>query len=186
MRGLASFAGAKRRFETKYLSSSIRITIINAMHRHGPVETRYLPDLGIAHHTIGNALKPGDLFLTLGAGNVHECGMRIARDLALLEDLERTAGGSLEGKLYEPMSRHTTMGVGGCAQYWLEPSTFSGMQAAVNYCRDRNIPVHVIGRGSNIIVRDGGLRGAVIHPSGENSMCWKSRGTASPPERACG
>ena len=94
-------------------------TIINAMHRHGPVETRYLPDLGIAHHTIGNALKPGDLFLTLGAGNVHECGMRIARDLALLEDLERTAGGSLEGKLYEPMSRHTTMGVGGCAQYWL-------------------------------------------------------------------
>ena len=141
-------------------------TIINAMHRHGPVETRYLPDLGIAHHTIGNALKPGDLFLTLGAGNVHECGMRIARDLALLEDLERTAGGSLEGKLYEPMSRHTTMGVGGCAQYWLEPSTFSGMQAAVNYCRDRNIPVHVIGRGSNIIVRDGGLRGAVIHPSG--------------------
>lgn len=40
------------------------------------------------------------------------------------------------------------------------------MQAAVNYCRDRNIPVHVIGRGSNIIVRDGGLRGAVIHPSG--------------------
>ena len=68
------------------------------------VETRYLPDLGIAHHTIGNALKPGDLFLTLGAGNVHACGMRIAHDLALLEDLERTAGGSLEGKLYEPMS----------------------------------------------------------------------------------
>ena len=141
-------------------------TIIDAMHRHGPVETHYLPDLGTAHHAIGNALKPGDLFLTLGAGNVHECGMRIARDLALLEDLERTAGESLEGKLYEPMSRHTTMRVGGCAQYWLEPSTFSGMQTAVNYCRDRNIPVHVIGRGSNIIVRDGGLRGAVIHPSG--------------------
>lgn len=92
--------------------------------------------------------------------------MRIARDLALLEDLERTAGESLNGTLYEPMSRHTTMGVGGCAQFWLEPSTFAAMQTAVNYCRDRNIPVHVVGRGSNIIVRDGGLRGAVIHPSG--------------------
>ena len=34
--------------------------------------------------TIGNALKPGDLFLTLGAGNVHECGMRIAHDLSLI------------------------------------------------------------------------------------------------------
>ena len=181
-RGLASFAGAKRRFETKYLSPSIRIvddyghhpteiaatlqtarslqperlvvyfqphrytrtqmlaedfgkvlqaadlvfvadvypaselpiegisgqTIIDAMHRHGRVETSYLPDLNTAHHAIGNALKPGDLFLTLGAGNVHECGMRIARDLALLEDLERTAGESLNGTLYEPMSRHTT------------------------------------------------------------------------------
>ena len=239
-RGLASFAGAKRRFETKYLSPSIRIvddyghhpteiaatlqtarslqpnrlvvyfqphrytrtqmladdfgkvlqaadlvfvadvypaselpikgvsgqTIIDAMHKHGPVETHYLPNLATAHHAIGNALNPGDLFLTLGAGNVHECGMRIAHDLALLEDLERTAGEDLKGRLYEPMSRHTTMGVGGCAQYWLEPSTFSGMRTAVNYCRDRNIPVHVIGRGSNIIVRDGGLRGAVIHPSG--------------------
>lgn len=239
-RGLASFAGAKRRFETKYLSPSIRIvddyghhpteiaatlqtarslqperlvvyfqphrytrtqmladdfgsvlqaadlvfiadvypaselpidgvsgqTIIDAIHRHGTVESHYLPDIGTAHHAIGNALKPGDLFLTLGAGNVHECGMRIARDLALLEDLERTAGEDLKGRLYEPMARHTTMGVGGSAQYWLEPSTFTGMQTAVNYCRDRNIPVHVIGRGSNIIVRDGGLRGAVIHPAG--------------------
>lgn len=62
-------------------------TIIDAMHRHGGVETRYLPDLNTAHHAIGNTLKPGDLFPTLGAGNVHECGMRIARDLALLEDL---------------------------------------------------------------------------------------------------
>ena len=112
--------------------------------------------------------------------------MRHAHDLALLEDLERTAGGSLEGKLYEPMSRHTTMGVGGCAQYWLEPSTFSGMQAAVNYCRDRNIPVHVIGRGSNIIVRDEDCAAPSSTPPEENSMCWKSRETTSLPERACG
>lgn len=239
-RGLASFAGAKRRFETKYLSASSRIvddyghhpseiaatlqtarslqpgrlvvyfqphrytrtqlladdfgkvlqaadlvfvadvypaselpiegvsgeTIINAMKQHGPVEARYLPDINTAHHAIGNALRPGDLFMTLGAGNVHECGMRIARDLALLEDLMRATGEAINAKLYEPMSKRTTMGVGGCAQYWLEPSTFSAMQAAVNYCRDRNIPVHVVGRGSNIIVRDGGLRGAVIHPEG--------------------
>ena len=60
------------------------------------------------------------------------------------------------------------------------------MQTAVNYCRDRNIPVHVIGRGSNIIVRDGGLRGAVIHPPEANSTSWKFRGTAFPPARECG
>ncbi len=239
-RGLASFAGAKRRFETKFLSPYIRIvddyghhpteiaatlqtarslkpnrlvvyfqphrytrtqmlaedfgkvlqaadivfvadvypaselpiegisgqTIIDAMHRHGDAISRYLPDLNIAHHEIGNALKPGDLFLTLGAGNIHECGMRIAHDLALMEDMDRATGPHMKSCLYEPMRRHTTMGVGGCAQYWLEPSNFDAMRSAVAYCLDRNIPVHVIGRGSNIIVRDGGLRGAVIHPTG--------------------
>jgi UDP-N-acetylenolpyruvoylglucosamine reductase len=36
----------------------------------------------------------------------------------------------------------------------------------VNYCRERGIPVRVIGRGSNLLVRDGGIRGAVIHPVG--------------------
>jgi UDP-N-acetylenolpyruvoylglucosamine reductase len=36
----------------------------------------------------------------------------------------------------------------------------------VGYCRERGIPVRVVGRGSNLLVRDGGIRGAVIHPSG--------------------
>ncbi len=239
-RGLASFAGAKRRFETKYLSPNIRIvddyghhptelaatlqtarslqperlvvyfqphrftrtqmlaedfgkvlqaadivyvsdvypasetpipgisgqTIIDAMNRHGDVPAIYLPDLNTAHHTIGNNLQTGDLFLTLGAGNIHECGMKIANDFALLEDLQRNAPGLSQARLYEPMTKHTTMKVGGCAQFWLEPETFESMQAAVTYCQDRNIPIHVIGRGSNLIVRDGGLRGAVIHPTG--------------------
>ncbi len=38
------------------------------------------------------------------------------------------------------------------------------MQAAVNFFKDRNIPVHIIGRGSNVVVREGGIRGAVFHP----------------------
>ena len=62
------------------------------------------------------------------------------------------------------MSKHTTIGVGGEAQYWVEPNSFSQMQAVVNFFKDRNIPVHIVGRGSNLIVREGGIRGAVIHP----------------------
>ena len=70
---------------------------------------------------LGNRLKPGDLLLTLGAGNVHEAGTKIAEDFAVLEAL-RTAMDE-EGstaRLYEPMKNHTTLRVGGPAQFWLE------------------------------------------------------------------
>ena len=74
--------------------------------------------------------------------------------------------GEIDGKLYEPMSRHTTLLVGGPAQYWIEPHSFYGFAFLVDYCRERGIPVRVVGRGSNLLVRDGGIRGAVIHPTG--------------------
>ncbi len=238
-RGLASFAGARRRFETKYLSQNYRVvddyghhpteiaatlqtaqslkpqrlvvlfqphrytrtkllrddfgkvlqavdklyvadvypaseppipgisgqTIVDAVTENGPVEAQFLPNLALAHHVVGNELRPGDLFLTLGAGNVHETGSRIARDLCLMAAMAAECGNDLNYRLYEPMSRHTTLGVGGEAQYWIEPHTFEAMQAVVNFFKDRNLPVQIVGRGSNLVVRNGGIRGAVIHPA---------------------
>jgi UDP-N-acetylmuramate--alanine ligase len=127
----------------------------------------YLPDLDTAHHAVGNALQPGDLLITLGAGNVHEAGTRIAADLKILEEMRALMpAGEIDGKLYEPMSKHTTLLVGGPAQFWMEPHSFYGFAFLVGYCRERGIPVRVVGRGSNLLVRDGGIRGAVIHPTG--------------------
>jgi UDP-N-acetylmuramate--L-alanine ligase/UDP-N-acetylenolpyruvoylglucosamine reductase len=241
VRALATFAGAKRRFETKYLSANHRIvddyghhpselaatlqtarslkpkrvivlfqphrytrtqaladdfgkvlqaadlvfisdvypasekpiegisgqTIVDAMKRHGDIPATYLPDLATAHHTVGNALQSGDLLITLGAGNVHEAGTRIAADLKVLEEMKALMPeGEIDGKLYEPMSKHTTLLVGGPAQYWVEPHSFYGFAFLVGYCRERGIPVRVVGRGSNLLVRDGGIRGCVIHPTG--------------------
>ena len=57
------------------------------------------------------------------------------------------------------MSRHTTLLVGGPAQFWIEPHSFYGFAFLVDYCRERGIPVRVVGRGSNLLVRDGGIRG---------------------------
>jgi UDP-N-acetylenolpyruvoylglucosamine reductase len=48
----------------------------------------------------------------------------------------------------------------------MEPHSFYGFAFLVGYCRERGIPVRVVGRGSNLLVRDGGIRGAVIHPTG--------------------
>ena len=36
----------------------------------------------------------------------------------------------------------------------------------IRFCRRENLPLFVIGRGSNLLVRDGGIRGVVVHPSG--------------------
>jgi UDP-N-acetylenolpyruvoylglucosamine reductase len=36
----------------------------------------------------------------------------------------------------------------------------------IRYCRRENLPLFVIGRGSNLLVRDGGIRGVVVHPCG--------------------
>ena len=240
-RALNTFAGAKRRFETKYLSSRVRIvddyghhptelaatlqtarslkpgrvvvlfqphrytrtqaladdfgkvlqaadhvfvtdvypasappipgisgdTIVQAAKKAGCDHVVSLPCLATAHHTVGNFLEPGDLLITLGAGNVHEAGTKIAADLKVLEEIiSHAPRGEIDAKLYEPMRRHTTMLVGGPAQYWIEPQSFEAFAAVVNCCRERGIAMRVVGRGSNLLVRDGGIRGAVIHPTG--------------------
>jgi len=142
-------------------------TLVDAMQANGDIPATYVPDLVTAHHAIGHALQPGDLLITLGAGNVHEAGTRLAADLKIIEEMRALMPpGEIDGKLYEPMNRHTTLLVGGPAQFWMEPHSFYGFAFLVDYCRERGIPVRVVGRGSNLLVRDGGIRGAVIHPSG--------------------
>ena len=142
------------------------MTILEAVEQHGSTKCVYHEDLSTVHHIVGNALKAGDLLLTLGAGNVHEAGKRISADLQLVDLLKgEFAESDIEIKLYESMRRHTTMLVGGPAQFWIEPRTFSAFAGAVNFFKERGVPVRVVGRGSNLLVRDGGIRGAVIHPS---------------------
>ena len=140
-------------------------TIVDAILANGDTKAAFVPDLNTAHHVVGNALEEGDLFLTLGAGNVHEAGNKLIHDLKILEEIKAdTNVASI--KLYEPMSRHSTMRVGGPAQFWIEPSEFTQFSEAVSFCKARGIPVRIVGRGSNLLVRDGGIRGAVIHPTG--------------------
>ena len=141
-------------------------TIVDAVHAAGDTKAECVGAVSGAHYSVGNALREGDVLITLGAGNVHEAGAKIARDLALLESFDiGFSEESLVSRLYEPMRKHSTMLVGGPAQVWLEPGTSEVFAHAVSLCRDRGIPVRVVGRGSNLLVRDGGIRGVVIHPS---------------------
>jgi len=68
----------------------------------------------------------------------------------------------------EPLARHTTLRVGGCADVYVEPSCEEDLATVLECCRKENIPFLMLGRGSNLLIRDGGFRGVVIclaHPS---------------------
>ncbi len=62
----------------------------------------------------------------------------------------------------EVMSRHTTFRVGGAAEIFAEPETLECLADLVRGFSKRKIPFYVIGGGSNILVRDEGIHGAVI------------------------
>ena len=62
----------------------------------------------------------------------------------------------------EPMVKHTTLRVGGPADVYLEPATEADLAASLKLCHERQVKFFIIGRGSNLLVRDGGFRGVVI------------------------
>jgi UDP-N-acetylenolpyruvoylglucosamine reductase len=80
-------------------------------------------------------------------------------------------------KLYEPLSKHTTLRVGGPAQFWIEPETRSGLANVLEFCAAQRLPVTFVGRGSNLLVRDGGIRGAVIHLTRGDFIALSVHGT---------
>ncbi|MGA1730811.1 MAG: UDP-N-acetylmuramate dehydrogenase [Steroidobacteraceae bacterium] len=61
----------------------------------------------------------------------------------------------------EPMSRHTSWHVGGPADLWFEPRDLKDLQQFLR-ALDPAIPVTFVGLGSNLLVRDAGIRGAVV------------------------
>ena len=68
--------------------------------------------------------------------------------------------------LDHPMKTHTTFQVGGAAEAFYEATDLKGLAEVVAYLVREQIPYWVIGKGSNILVRDEGVKGVVIRLSG--------------------
>ena len=141
-------------------------TIADEIARHGHRGVSYQPRFESVHRDIGNMLDAGDLILSMGAGNIHEQLSILAADLVIAEKLKAIVGEEGDVRLYEPLSKHTTLRVGGPAQFWVEPRNENAFAELIRFCRSENLPLFVIGRGSNLLVRDGGIRGVVVHPRG--------------------
>ncbi len=65
-------------------------------------------------------------------------------------------------KINEPMSEHIYFKVGGPVDYLLNPKKKEQVVEIINICKNENIPYYIIGNGSNLLVKDGGIRGVVI------------------------
>lgn len=63
----------------------------------------------------------------------------------------------------EILAPYTWLRVGGAAQFFAEPTSVEELQQLVVRCRDEALPVRVIGGGSNLLVRDEGVPGMVVH-----------------------
>ena len=65
-------------------------------------------------------------------------------------------------KIDEALSLHTMTRMGGVADLFVTPETEDQAAFVVQYAHKNNIPLLLIGNGSNMVVRDGGVRGIVL------------------------
>lgn len=153
-------------------------TLVESVTAAGQRDVVYEPNCEQLTEQLLTEAVPGTLIMTLGAGDIYKTAEAVAAKLFVrgpsilpaerqLRNLEADLRACLsdKGKLRrnEPMTRHTSLKVGGPAQFWLEPGNEHDLVRALQYCHGRQVPVTLVGRGTNLLVRDGGIQGVVIH-----------------------
>ncbi len=138
------------------------------------VFVRTLPDL---RRAVRAAMLPGDVVLFLGAGDITLAAHALAADLKdetvtpnenlLAELAARLSAGSVVRR-DEPLAKRTTLRVGGNADLFVEPASELDLAGTLQFCAAHALKFTLLGRGSNLLIRDGGIRGVVIslgHPN---------------------
>ncbi|HEV2455038.1 MAG TPA: UDP-N-acetylmuramate dehydrogenase [Verrucomicrobiae bacterium] len=88
--------------------------------------------------------------------------MPMQRNVDFASDLESAVSRTTVIRRDEPLAKRTTLRVGGPADYYVEPASEDDLAAVLRLCGRRATPFFILGRGSNLLVRDGGFRGVVI------------------------
>ncbi len=65
----------------------------------------------------------------------------------------------------EPMREHTTFKIGGPADVFVTPDTEQGLVATLDTCYRCDLPLTIVGNGSDLLVGDKGIRGVVVVPA---------------------
>ncbi len=168
---VGAFKDADLLFLTEvYAASEAPIPGVSGKHLSEAIQTsgrvprvEFESDLNVLRRRVSRELQAGDLLITLGAGSIHQVAQGLAQELSWYEGLCRLLGSESKVLRQEPMSKHTSMRIGGPAQLWCEPANEADLVKAVRFAHQHAIPITMIGRGSNLLVRDGGISGLCLH-----------------------
>ena len=72
-----------------------------------------------------------------------------------------------EARRNEPMSKHTSFKIGGNADAYIKVNNLSKLSAILKECQTSDVDYMLLGNGSNLLVSDDGIRGAVIRLDGD-------------------
>lgn len=130
-----------------------------------------VPNLLHLSAQIRAAMKPGDMVLFLGAGDITQVAHALATQLreethgrsdTLFNELKSRLSDESIVLKNEILARRTTLRVGGKADIFVEPASEEELSTVLRFCNQHQLPFVLIGRGSNLLIRDGGIRGCVI------------------------
>lgn len=177
------FALADRSWLTEiYAANETEIPGINgraladAVRAHGQ-KVEFIPFLEDLGHAVRRAMQPGDLVLFLGAGDITKAAHQLADELRqesparperLLAELSARLSPATVLNQDEPLAKRTTLRVGGTADLYVEPASEPDLAEVLRFSAARKLPFVLLGRGSNLLIKDGGIRGLVVslaHPN---------------------
>jgi UDP-N-acetylenolpyruvoylglucosamine reductase len=137
----------------------------------------FVPSLSALRRAVRAAMLPGDVVLFLGAGDITKAAHELAAELReeavssneqTLAALTACVSPDSIVRRDEPLARRTTLRVGGKADYYVEPASEADLSRVLKFCAEHQIKFTMLGRGSNLLIKDGGIRGVVIclnHPN---------------------
>ncbi len=134
-------------------------------------EPIYEPSLENLRRRLLEVLRSGDVVLFLGAGGITQVAHQLGAELGssksqvlptFVEALKDGLGSGSHVRLNEPLAKRTTLRVGGPAEVFVEPANVMDLALTLKLANENNVPVFVLGRGSNLLIRDSGIRGLVL------------------------
>ncbi len=122
-------------------------------------------------------LKDGDTVLVMGAGDIHSLAQELAEHKSLESKLQKLLEGNGRLKTMHELAPYTTMRIGGPAEFFVEPFTEQCAADILRFAKANKLPVTILGRGSNVLIKDGGIRGIVLRLPREKFSEMRINGT---------
>ncbi len=135
------------------------------VHRAGHPDAIFADRASLAEVACIN-LKPGDLVIVMGAGDISQVAGQLSEYLhqnGLRNGADFPSG--IRGKILknEPIAKHTSLKIGGPAEYWAEPADEEDLKEMLAFARQKQLKISIFGAGSNLLPPDEGLKGMALH-----------------------